>query len=240
VADEVEVREALTHVISDPSFLTTSVLQREIASVKEQFRIELKGVVQAFEARLAAIDKATDKFESSLVRVPTETDKAIAALRNLMDERFARMDEKFEKVGERFTGVATHLDGLQKLEDEQFRAIQQQFVERDHRYAGERDAARAAIAAALEAAKEAVEKSEASQTKSIEQQSAQIRTVTDANNGQITDIKERLTRIEAIAIGQANQKQETHVGSSFVVSLIGIGLAIISALIAASAFIRPR
>jgi hypothetical protein len=238
VADEVEVREALTHVISDPSFLTTSALQREIASVKEQFRIELKGEVQALAARLAAIDKATDKFQADVVRVPTDIDKAITSLRSLMDEKFARMDEKFEKVGERFTGVATHLEGLEKLEDEQFRAIQQQFVERDHRFAGEAEASKAAMDAALQSAKEAVSKSEIGQTKAIEQQSSQIRTVTDATNGQIGDIKDRLARIEAIAIGQASQKQETHQSSGMTIAVISIGITILMALFAMVGFIQ--
>jgi hypothetical protein len=210
--------------LTDPSALSTAVLQREIANLSERVDLKIEGLARAYDARLEAIDRATDKFESSLVRVPTETDKAIASLRGLMDQKFSE--------------IQTHLAGMQKLKDEQFRAIQQQFGERDTRYQGERDSAKEAIAAALQAAKEAVGKSEVAQVKAIEQQSSQIRTVTDANNAQITDIKERLTRIEAIAIGQASQKQETTASTGVGINVIAVILTVVSVAIAAFALAR--
>jgi archaellum component FlaC len=209
---------------SDPSALATAALLREITTLKEQLQTELAGEVKVLNTKIESLEKTVDAAHNDLVRVPTDVQKAVANLQALTDEKFDRIE--------------THLAGMQQLKDEQFRAIQQQFRERDERYTGEKEASHGAIAAALEAAKESVGKSEQSQTKTIEQQSSQIRTITDANNAQITDIKERLTRIEAIAIGQASQKQETHTSSSMIVSVIAVLLTVLSVGIAVFALTR--
>lgn len=212
--------------IPDPTVLTGNLVRVAIQALEEKLIARQDGMRDALAARLDAIDRATTIFADDLNRVPTALDRAMVANRTLTDEQFAKIE--------------TRLNGMALLKAEQFASIQKQFDERDLRLEQASSAAKEAVAAALQAAKEAVaeqahstatatSKAEAAQVKSIEQQAALIRSVTDANQAQIADIKERITRIEAMAIGQAGQRQETHMSSSFIVSII-------AALIAAAAF----
>lgn len=70
--------------IPDPTLLTTQQLNREISALKE-----------IINTRLNAMDKAQEKFESNLQRVPSETDKAIMQLRQVMDQALLRVDSRF-------------------------------------------------------------------------------------------------------------------------------------------------
>jgi phage shock protein A len=210
--------EQRTLALSDPSFLTTTALLREIAILKEQFRSELAGEIKVIEARLAAIDKATVVFETNLTRVPTETQKAVGHLQELTEEKFCK--------------IATHLEGMAKLKAEQFHAVQQQFGDRDIRILQQAESGQKAVDAALQAAKEAVAKSEVAQMKAIEQLGAVLQTSRAAVDGQIADVKDRITRIEAIAIGQAGQRGEQHTSSSLVISLGALLLTLVGLAIA--------
>src|SRR4026207_2120579 len=106
--------------VPDPTLLTTAALTREIAALKE-----------LVVTRLDAMDKAMDIFSDNLTRAPTEVDKQISHLKELMIETFA-----------------VHM--------EQFASIPPHFRERDVR--GEQSAkdSKVAVDAALQAAKEAV------------------------------------------------------------------------------------
>jgi len=221
--------------LTDPTALTRAALLREIAILEEKITLRVEGVTNTYNARLDAIDRATTLFAEDLKRVPTALDRAMASSRILTDEQFAK--------------VETRLAGMALLKAEQFASIQKQFEERDLRLEQAAIAAKEAVAAALQAAKEAVaeqahssatatQKAEATQVKSIEQQASLIRQVTDANQAQIADIKERITRIEALAIGQAGQKVEQHASSSFIVALVSVGITILLGLITVFAFFQ--
>lgn len=193
---------------SDPTALTTAAVLREVQNLEEKLSIRINGVENTINARLAAIDKATDVFKEDLTRVPTQLDRAMTASRGLTDEQFER--------------IATRLDGMQKLKTEQFESIQKQFGERDIRHAASENSAKDAIATSLAANKEL-----------MTEQAHNTRTVTDANQAQISDLKDRITRVEAVAIGQATQKQESQHGISttagvvmMVVGIIGLVVSI--------------
>jgi type VI protein secretion system component VasK len=71
--------------MQDPTALTTAQLLRELVSLRE-----------IVETRLNAIDKATQLFQENLMRVPTDTDKQIAHLKSLHDEKFAAVSQQFK------------------------------------------------------------------------------------------------------------------------------------------------
>ncbi len=208
----------------DPSVLTTQALYREIASVKEQFEKQLEGAIASIKVRLDAIDKATKVFEDNLYRVPTEVDKAISHLQSLH--------------GERFLSVQHQIDAAEKLRNEKFSAVQQQFQDRDTRDMQTREQSEVSISAALQAAKEAVGKAEASTDKRIDAQSAVIVSATDALRTTIDDLKQRVVRIESMGVGQSVAKTEQHQSSAFIISVIAIGLAVIGALVTIATFVR--
>ena len=70
--------------MTDPSFLTTQQLLREMESLKD-----------LVFTRLDAMDKAMELFNANITRVPTETDKQISQLKELHDEKFESVQTQF-------------------------------------------------------------------------------------------------------------------------------------------------
>jgi predicted outer membrane protein len=203
----------------DPTTLTTAQLLRELFSLREILQAKLDGnkneVDTRFDAvlvRIDAIDKATVLFEENLTRVPTEVDKAILHLRELI---FAEL----------------------KTIQQQFYAVAQQFEERDTRVREAAVATKTAVDAALQAQKEAfgqqnttfaqsIEKSEISITKQIDSlvqnQTTQIQSITTLYG----DLKDRMTRIESQDIGAKGQREDTHQGNAMMLTVFGAILGI--------------
>lgn len=208
-----QVLDAIREGVSgtDPSALTTQQLLREIANLD-----------RILTARLDGLEEATKVFKSDLVRVPTELDKQIAALKTLI----------FEKI-----------EATDKTRIVQFRGIQTQFEERDVRTTQATTSAQTAVSAALQAQKEAagestrslsasIEKSEKGTQARLAQQGEQIDTVERTLNDKIATLSSRVDRSEASGVGR-NQVSGPIVGHVLTV-LAGIVIAIVTAFIVAS------
>lgn len=200
----------------DPTILTTEQLHREIQALESRVTIRFDGM-----------DKAQSLFESNLTRVPTDVDKQITHLRTLHDEKFV---------------------GLEKQYDEKISSIQKQFVERDTRTEQTSRDSKVAVDAALQAAKEAVAeqnrssalaiaKSEAATSKQIDQQGTLITTATNALNDKIDDLKQRLTRIEGMGVGQLEAKTEQHSSTGLTISIIVSVFSLIGLVVSVIALI---
>jgi hypothetical protein len=258
-----EEGERTSQRLADPSPLTTAALQREVASIfrelttlKEQSRTELSSEIKVLEAKITAIDKATGVFQENLTRVPTEVQKAVQNLRDLHETRLDCLAADLTLVREiiqtRFEGMDRALNLLQAIADRfperidekisalkeihggQFDAIQVQFKERDVRTAETSKQSEVAISAALQAAKEAVGKSEVVTSKQIEDVKALFNTLSGALRDRLDEFTERFARLEGTALGQAGQKSDQHTGSAFTVSVIAVAVAFGSALMAAA------
>lgn len=218
--------------VPDPTELTTEALHREITAAKEEFVLRLAGAVSTITARLDGMDKAQTLFEENLNRVPSDTDKQISQLAALLTERFVSFEQRIRE--------------LDRLASEKFDGIVTQFRERDTRAEQTFISSKVAVDAALQAAKEAVgeqnrssalaiAKSEAATDKRIDQIVALVSTATNALDGKIVDMKDRLVRIEGQAIGETTQKAETHqtggANLAVIMAVIG-GLALIVSVVA--------
>lgn len=173
---------------------------------------EVRALKELFGQRIQAIEDAVEVAHENLVRVPTETDKAIQHVREVFEERFAT-------VAERFAGV------------------QVQFRERDVRVEQTARASKEALDAALQAAKEAVgkqndsfvtsiSKSEAATNKQLEQLGALITTTSGATNSKVDDLKERIQRLEGDDRGHlavSSSRQQWGQSSMAVISLVLFG-----------------
>lgn len=168
--------------VTDPTALTRLALDKETA-----------GVYALLSERIKAIEETAATFRSDLKQVPTETDRAITSLTNVIDGKFALVNEKFNSVEEQF-----------RLRDIAVKDASTQTA--------------LALSAALEAAKEAVgkqntdselavSKMESMFTRQIEQQATQIATSVKSLETQISDLKERLA-------GQENRVQGVRTGHS--------------------------
>jgi hypothetical protein len=172
---------------SDPTALTTKAIFREIASLKE-----------IVFTRLNAMDKAISLFNENITRVPTDTDKQISHLREL---------------------VLSKLECEHELKEEKFRKVDQRFNMILDSQTVQKNDAHIAVMTALESAKElvseqnkasamAITKSEIATNKAIEQQSLLIQTSTKLIEDKIGDIKDRLTKIEGEGTGKRSSRDD--------------------------------
>lgn len=218
--------------VPDPTELTTASIIREISALKEVTFARLDAIERERARELETVSK-----ELLLVRTIIETrldanDKAIKILQDISDRFPDRIDEK--------------ISALKAIHEGEFASIQVQFRERDVRTDQTSVSTKVAVDAALQAAKEAVQeqnrssalaiaKSETATDKRIDAIAGLIATTAAASDDKFSDIKERLTRIEGVGLGRIETKAETNTGSAFLVSMIGVGLALISSIIAAFA-----
>jgi hypothetical protein len=216
--------------VPDPTLLTMAALNREITALREILEARIGGDREIIATRLAGMDEAIKLLQTILDRRAAETDVKVAHLQALHDQKFATVEERFKTVGVEFVSVQT------------------QFSERDVRG---RDAALAnttAVNAALQAQKEAageqaksftlsIDKSEKGTLEQIAQQRVLLETMKQTLDGKVEDVKERVTRVESVAVGVVTAKQDastTHTASNqnvgMIVGLIGVALAIVVAL----------
>jgi hypothetical protein len=155
----------------DPTVRTIEQLQREVSALKE-----LHGV------RLEAMDKAIKIAHEDLVRVPTDVQKAVSALHDVLMETF-------------------------KIHDEKFSGVQRQFEERDVRSDKTAELNQKALDAALLTAEKAVSKqqesftvattkSEASFTKQIEALGVQLTSIVKTNDDKFSDFRQSISRLD--------------------------------------------
>lgn len=172
--------------VPDPTVLTTAALIREIESLRERMTHDNTFLRELIEARLNGSDKAVELLRSMTDRTPASITAAISQLQALHDEKF---------------------HSIEALVDTRFDGIDTQFLERDKRTEQLSLADKTAIAAALQAQKEAAgaqnesnttanNKMEASFAKLIDQTQTLLQAVTRNTDDKINDIKSRLDKGE--------------------------------------------
>lgn len=151
--------------------------------------------------------------------------REVQSLKELILTRLDAMDKALILLQTRADRVPSEVDikvgQLQALHGEKFRSVDNQFI-----------ASSTALAAALQAAKEAVDKGSQGTTKTIDQLAAVMGVETKSVNDKVTELRERLTKIEGrdsgiasswgiltavvgiiiglVALYAANQKQQRH------------------------------
>jgi hypothetical protein len=229
----------------DPTLLTTAALTREISSLKE-----------LIITRLEMMDRAQTLFETNLTRVPTIVDTQIQHLKellqtasdlkkNALEERFSGMDRAIALLNGTSDQFISLMDGkvesLRSLQDEKLVSIAKQFQDRDVWAAQQKSDNAVSVGAALQAAKElvnkqseasdrAIGKSEASTTKQIDQLGVMITSLNAAMDGKLNDIKDRITRLESKDEGSV-VADATHTTSSNQLILIVSVLIALAALL---------
>lgn len=164
----------------DPSPLTTQLVLREIASLKE-----------LLQSRLAGVEKGIDVAHDDLVRFPTEVQKAISGLQALTDNKIF-YESKIVDI--KIKHIEAHFNWIEQVRIEQKRDTA--------------TAVDAALKAAKEAVTEqntsnalAVNKSEAATSKQIDQLAALVATMGKNINDKIADVKDRVITREGTGIG---------------------------------------
>jgi hypothetical protein len=150
--------------------------------------------------------------------------REIASLKEVVYTRFDAMDKAIELFQDNLTRVPTDVDkqvgNLKELHNEKFASVQIQLHERTLRVDQTTHDSKMAVDAALQAAKEAVTKSEMVTMKQIDSILTLVNSSNAAQTDKIDDIKGRLTLIEGRAVGSATTQTSTALSNSFVLGLV--------------------
>jgi hypothetical protein len=209
VSGSVEENKTRTIPVPDPTDKTVGLVMHEVELLKEMLI-----------SRLASMDKAMDVFSDNITRVPTDLDKQIAQLKDVVWQRFETEDEKFSTVNEKFVGVKN------------------QFAERDVRVEQTARDTKTAVDAALAAQEKAVgkqndssglaiAKSEAATSKQIDQLMTLINSIRDNLESKLNDMKERQTRFEGHDLGGQEAIENRRASGTSVAGIIGVAAAIV-------------
>lgn len=120
------------------------------------------------------------------------------------------------------TEIQQHVGNLRDLHDEKFKSVEARFDERDKRFEQEAENSKSAVAAAFNASKEAVAKSEVGFAKQIDGLTEMFRTSVKALESKNDDVKDRLTRLEGKAEGTKETKVERSDNNKYIVAVVGL------------------
>jgi archaellum component FlaC len=202
----------------DPSIITSEAIDRRV-----------ENATAVLNARIDGMATAVEVFQANLTRVPTELDRAIKGLRELLEARLASLELNVDRIEERSLGnvvvVQDALIELQKLAsttEERFLGLSLRFEER----VDERDTA---VKDAFAAQNELQTTIAAGFTKSIDALEALLSGQTNANNEKISDLKDRLTAIENRTAGMTTANTENRAvntdNSARMMSILAIVIA---------------
>lgn len=174
-------------------------------------RNETQAQFRAMADRLTSMDKATELQHQDLVRVPTLMDREMSAAKELLRAE-----------------LKTAFEVLRTLIDES-----------EKRYRELKAAEALALAAALQAAKEAVaeqnrsgalaiSKSEAATGENIKQLQVAFQAANQATNEKIDDIKSRLDKGEGGSVSERANRTESRLDTSLVVSIVSAMAAVVA------------
>jgi hypothetical protein len=134
--------------------------------------------------------------------------REIFSVRELLEARLTGMDKAITLLQTGMDRSPSTTELYAKYE-EKFKAIQIQFNERDTRVDQTARDSKLAIDAALQAAKEAVGKSEVGTTKQVDQIVVMINTLSKTLDGKIDDAKTRINLLESGSKGMEGHAQGT-------------------------------
>lgn len=191
---------AQTVQTTDPSALTTQQTIRELLHLKELIDAKLI----AIDTRLSSMDKAQELFQSNLTRIPTETDRAVSRLKELVDQKFDGIAVQFRERDTRVEQTAK--DGKVSID-------------------AALSAAEKAVAKQNESNALAIAKQEAAFTKQIDQQYLQNATSFKSVDDKIADLKTQMSTITGRSGGLAD-------GWGYLVAIISAGAAAVGIVMA--------
>ena len=228
-------RPATVTPIPDPTALTSEAIDRRVDNA-----------VAVIEARLNGMEKAVAVFHEDLTRVPTQLDRAILSLRDVINAEIANLHNQIDRLRQKLEArdslVKDQLDGLQALvflkiselgaiTDQRFIAVGAQFSERDTRTDQRAGDTKLAVDAAFAAAKEATAKIESSFTKSIDEQQRLLNATTSATIDKISDLKDRMTAMEnrtaGITSAHLENRAVTQDSTGRIMAIIAITVALL-------------
>ena len=197
----------------DPTMLTTEQIVRGDKAERDY----VDGRIAVIEERLRGIDTATIVLNNIVTKVPTEVQKEVTHLRELMDE-------KFSSVGTQFDERDTRTE--RESRDNEIR-VNAAFAAAD-KAADERNKSNGlAIDKAQASTSEALSKLTDLFRASIQGQSDK----TDDLKDRISELSDRVGRIESVKVGATEQAHKSEVSIGQLLGVVGTVLAVASFIV---------
>ncbi len=198
----------------DPTVLTREAVTREIVALREILDTRIDGQAAVYQARFSGMDEAIKLLQVISDRLPAQMEARITQSASLMNERFNTQNEQFKSIGT-------------------------QFLERDTRVQESATARDTAVAAALQAQKEAAGEVKQSFKDQIEKSDAATTKLLDALGLRIDDVRDRLISIESSGAGRAGAVVEQRAvvtdqrqGQGATIAIFGAVMLVVGTLIA--------
>ncbi len=166
---------------------------------------EIAALRELLQTQIKAVELRVDRNDALIAKHGAEIESGTDHLRRFLEEKIAKLDAV---CLEKFTGVAA------------------QFSERDTRTDQRAGDTKLAVDAAFAAAKEATAKIEAGFTKQIDGMTQIIDTKTRNIEGNLSDLKERMTAIESRSGTTVDVRRDSREDSRNVMSAISIVVAL--------------
>src|ERR1700722_5934296 len=194
--------------IPDPTLLTTEQQARGLTNLRE-----------LLETRLIAVEQSNRHQFDDLRRVPTDTDRQVAHLKELLNEKFNSVQKQFDERDIR----------SQASEDAAKVAVNAAL-----------QAQKEAAAAQNESNAAAITKSEGATVKQIDGILALLASNTMAINDKIASNISRLDRGEAIITANSLSRQDRRQDGGANVAILGVGLLVITVVVGLAGFVIVR
>jgi hypothetical protein len=191
----------------------------EVIAWRQSIEERLKSLRELIDARIGAMDKATELLADDLHRVPTILDREIATLERLFDEKTKSLQIKLKERDDQAqqdkataaAAVKIALDNLREL-----------------------------IALQNSSNAAAIAKSELSTASDLIALDKIINATKDGLSAEINNVKQRLDRGEGAVHGQKELRQEDHLATGSIVGITGAVVALLALVIAAISYVAPH
>jgi phage-related minor tail protein len=132
--------------------------------------------------------------------------------------------------------MESKLDAAKELRDEKFNSVDDKLDLGERQRVEQKADTEKAITAALEAQKEAANKSEAAVAKQLEQMQNTFKTEIGNLTTNMSDIKDRVGKMEAVKLGVSEQRVEGRTTTAGLYAAIGIAVTLVLAVLSVIAF----
>ena len=183
---DVAARVAAEHIEKMPPDLARD-FRKAMHAEREYIESEIGALRDTLEQRLGGMDIATRVLADSVSKFPTDIDRSAGGTRELLRG-------EIERVGD--------------VTQEKFAAVDALFASNALALAAALAAQEKAVAAQNESNTLAISKSETSTKETIAANLATARTGLESLTSTVTDIKDRLVRIESVGVGAAAHRTE--------------------------------
>jgi len=203
----------------------TPSLEDRLERRRREFLEDLAGVKELLEQRLAALDKSIKLAADGLASIPDSTE---AERRKLEGETARQFAAEREYVLGQIEIARAETRRTGDVSQEKFNAVDALFASNALALAAALAAQEKAVAAQNDSNTLAISKSESSTKETIAANAAQAQTGLASLADQLTDIKERVVRIESTGAGAASTRTDQRLNLGTVIAAVAVLIALVS------------